>query len=101
MAVYASDYDEVIAIGTSAAKLSPATDVDRYAAAALGALCGGPLRRLRRWRGTGHERLDLADRLHDPMCLISAAATVARHGLAADGLRYADRSVEIVASRGW
>ena len=100
MAVYASDYDEVIAIGTSAAKLSPATDVDRYAAAALGAYAADLSGDFALGAELATKALDLADRLHDPMCLISAAATVARHGLAADGLRYADRSVEIAREQG-
>ena len=47
------------------------------------------------WRRAAAAALELADRIHDPMCLISAAATVARQGLAADGLPYADRAVEI------
>ena len=87
MAVYASDYDEVIAIGTSAAELSPATDVDRYAAAALGAYAADLSGDFALGAELATKALHLADRLNDPMCLISAAATVARHGLAADGLR--------------
>ena len=37
MAVYAGDYEEMIAIGSSAADHSPRADIDRYTAAALGA----------------------------------------------------------------
>jgi DNA-binding CsgD family transcriptional regulator len=95
MAVYAGDYEAMIAIGASSAKLSPATDMDRYIAAALGAYAADLSGEHDRGAVLSAEALEIAERLDDPMCLISASHTVARQGLAAHGLQYADRAVEL------
>ena len=45
------------------------------------------------------EALELAERLDDPMCLISAAHTAVRQRTAAESLSFATRAVEIVRER--
>ena len=45
------------------------------------------------------QAIELAERLDDPACLIWAALTAAREGIAADGLPYATRAVEIARER--
>ena len=99
MAVYAGDYEEVIAIGTDAEALSSAGDVDRYIAAAVRAYAADLAGDHTRGSVLAAEALDVATRLDDPMCLISAAATAARQRVAADSLPFANRAVEIARER--
>ena len=99
MAVYAGDYEEMVAIGSSAADHSPRTDIDRYIAAALGAYAADLSGDQARGAELADVALELAMRLDDPMCLISAAHTAARRNAAADGLPYATRAVELARER--
>ena len=99
MAVYAGDYEEMIAIGLSAADHPPRADIDRYTAAALGAYAADLSGDQARGAELADEALELAWRLDDPMCLISAAHTAARRSAAADGLPYATRAVELARER--
>ena len=99
MAVYAGDYEEMVAIGSSAAGHSPRTEVDRYIAAALGAYAADLSGDQARGAELSDVALELAMRLDDPMCLISAAHTAARRNAAADGLPYATRAVELARER--
>ena len=43
--------------------------------------------------------MEIAERLDDPNCLLTAAITAARHGIAADGLAIVNRAVEVVRER--
>jgi DNA-binding CsgD family transcriptional regulator len=99
MAIYAGDYEEVIAIGARAAKLPRTTDVDRYIAVAVTAYAADLSGDQARGAVLAAEAVELAERLDDPMCLISAAATAGRQSVVADGLRYASRAVDIVRER--
>ena len=92
MAVYAGDYEQVVAIGQDATRLSPASAADRYIKAALGAYAADLSGHQERGAALAAEALEIADLLDDPMCLISAAHTAARQHGAADGLPYAARA---------
>ena len=99
MAVYAGDYEQVVAIGQDATRLSPASAADRYIKAALGAYAADLSGHQERGAALAAEALEIADLLDDPMCLISAAHTAARQHGAADGLPYAARATEIARRR--
>lgn len=99
MATYGGDYDTTVALGRQAATLAATTDRDRFNSAAVVALgvemsgdyaCGAAL---------SAQAIDLAERLDDPACLVWAALTAAREGIASDGLPYATRAVEIARER--
>ena len=99
MAIYAGDYEEVIAIAARAAELPRATDADRYIAAAVTAYAADLSGDQAQGAVLAAEAVELAERLDDPMCLISAAATAGRQSVVADGLPHATRAVEIVRER--
>ena len=99
MATYAGDYDRTVALGRRAAKLPPTTDRDRFNSAAVVALGAEVSGDYARGAVLSVQAIELAERLDDPACLIWAALTAAREGIAADGLPYATRAVEIARER--
>jgi DNA-binding CsgD family transcriptional regulator len=99
MAIYAGDYEQVIAIGEDAAEVSPKSDVDCYIKAAVRAYAADLSADQERGAALAAEAIELAELIDDPMCLISAAATAARQRMAADGLRYATRAAAIARER--
>lgn len=99
MAVYAGDYEEVIAIGARADELPQGGDIDRYIVAAIAASAADMSGDHARGAALADLALELAESLDDPMCLISAAATATRQRVAADGLSFARRAVDIARER--
>jgi DNA-binding CsgD family transcriptional regulator len=99
MAYYAADYDTAVALGRRAAGLVPTTDRDRFNAAAVVALGVEVSGDYARGAVLSERAIELAERLDDPACLIWAALTASREGIAADGLPYATRAVEIARDR--
>ena len=99
MAVYAGDYDDMIAIGSSAARFATYSDVDRYIAAAVRAYAADLAGDHAGGAALAGQALGVAKRLEDPMCLISAATTATRGSGAGDGLAFANRAVEIARGR--
>jgi DNA-binding CsgD family transcriptional regulator len=99
MAVYAGDYEEVIAIAARADQLPRGGDMDRYIVAAITASAADMSGDHARGAALADLALELAEGLDDPMCLISAAATAARQRVAAEGLTFARRAVDIARER--
>jgi DNA-binding CsgD family transcriptional regulator len=99
MATYAGNYETAVALGRRAATLTPATDRDRFNSAAVAALGVEMSGDYARGAALSEQAIALAERLDDPSSLIWAALTAAREGIAADGLPYATRAVEIARSR--
>ncbi len=99
MAVYAGDYDEMIAIGSSAEAFAPTSDADRYIAAAVRAYAADLAGDHAGGTVLATTALEVAQRLDDPMCLISAATTATRRSGAGDGLAFANRAVETARGR--
>jgi hypothetical protein len=99
MATYAGNYETAVALGRRAATLTPASDRDRFNSAAIVALGVEMSGDYARGAALSEQAIALAERLDDPSSLIWAALTAAREGIAADGLPYATRAVEIARSR--
>jgi DNA-binding CsgD family transcriptional regulator len=99
MATYAGDNDTAVALGRRAARLAPTSDRDRFNAAAVAALGVEMSGDYARGAALSVKAIELAEHLDDPQCLIWAALTAAREGIAADGLPYATRAVEIARGR--
>ena len=99
MAIYAGDYDDVVALGARVAELPRTTDTDRFTVAAVTAYAADVTGDYTRGAELSVEAMELADRLDDPICLTWAAHTAARHGIAGDGLPYASRAVDVARER--
>lgn len=99
MAYYAGDYETAVALAGRAAGLTPSTDRDRFNSAAVAALGVEMSGDYVRGEELSLEAIELAERLADPACLIWAALTASREGIAADGLPYATRAVAIARER--
>ena len=99
IAGYAGDYDAAVRLGTRAAELPPTSELDRYQLAAIGAYVSSLTGDHARAGAHAAEAARLAERLDDPGCLLSAAATASRHGIATNALAIVDRAVELVRER--
>ncbi len=99
MAGYAGDYDAAIRLGARAEELSPATELARFRVAAIGAYASSLSGDHARAAAHAADAVEIAERLDDPSCLLTAAITAARHGIAADGLAIVTRVVEVVRER--
>ncbi|HTT29730.1 MAG TPA: AAA family ATPase [Solirubrobacteraceae bacterium] len=99
MATYVADYDTAVALGRRAATLTPASDVDRFNSAVVAALGVEMSGDYARGAELSAQAIEIAERLDDPVCLMWAALTAAREGIAADGLPYATRAVELARER--
>jgi DNA-binding CsgD family transcriptional regulator len=99
-ACYAEDRDQLAELTRRAAQVRPATETDRFIAAAL--LAWGSEFSGDNARGAllAAEAIERAERLDDPSCLIWAAVTADREGSSGDGLRYASRAVALARDRG-
>ena len=98
-AAYAGNYDTAVALGRQAAELTPTTDRDRFNSATVAALALEVSGDYAAGAELSRQAIELAEHLDDPACLIWAALTAAREGIAADGLPYATRAVEIARGR--
>src|SRR5262249_41451311 len=98
-AVYAADFDRAADLCRRAAGLPAAGDRDQFIVDAFGAaaaeLDGDHAGAVAR----SVAAIELAERLDDPRCLITAAITAGRVGIWGDGLRHADRAVTIARER--
>ena len=99
MAGFAGDHDSVIRFGDRAAELPCDTDRDRYFVAAIGAYASSLSGDHVCAAASAARAVEIAERLDDPNCLLTAAITAARHGIAADGLAIVNRAVEVVRER--
>jgi DNA-binding CsgD family transcriptional regulator len=99
-ATYAEDYDQLVDLSRHAAEVQPATDTDRFLAAALltwgSELSGDHARGAR----LAAEAIECAERLDDPRCLMWATAIADREGSWGDGLPYGNRAVALARERG-
>ena len=100
MAIYGSDYEQVIALGDRAAELPCATDADRFNRAALAAYGADVSGDHARAGVLSNEAIEIAERLDDPTCLIWAAHTAGRMTIPGDGLGHASRAVDLARERG-
>jgi DNA-binding CsgD family transcriptional regulator len=99
-ASHAEAHDQLVELTRRAAEAEPATETDRFIAAALmawGSELSGDYA-----RGALHaaEAIKRAERLDDPRCLIVAAVTADREGSWGDGLPHANRAVALARERG-
>jgi DNA-binding CsgD family transcriptional regulator len=99
-ATYAEAHDQLAELARRAALVEPATETDRFLAAALktwGSELSGD-----HARGAllAAEAIERAQRLDDPRCLILAAVTADREGTWGDGLTHANRAVAFARERG-
>jgi DNA-binding CsgD family transcriptional regulator len=99
-ASYAGDYDQLVELSRRAAEVQPATDTDRFLAAALltwGSELSGDYA-----RGAllAAEAIERAERLDDPRCLLWATAIADREGSWGDGLPHGNRAVAFARERG-
>jgi DNA-binding CsgD family transcriptional regulator/tetratricopeptide (TPR) repeat protein len=99
-ATYAEAHDQLAELARRAAEVEPATETDRFLAAALktwGSELSGDHARAALLAAEAIER---AARLDDPRCLILAAVTADREGSWGDGLPHANRAVALARERG-
>jgi DNA-binding CsgD family transcriptional regulator len=99
-ACYAEDHDQLAELTRRAAEVRPATETDRFIAAAL--LAWGSELSGDNARGAllAAEAIERAKRLDDPSCLMWAAVTADREGSSGDGLPYASRAVALARDGG-
>ena len=100
MAIYGSDYEQVIALGARAAELPCATNSDRFNRAALAAYGADVSGDHARAAVLSNEAIELAERLDNPTPLAWAAHAAGRIGIPGDGLAHASRSVDLARERG-
>jgi DNA-binding CsgD family transcriptional regulator len=99
-ATYAEAHDQLAELARRAAEVEPATETDRFLAAALktwGSELSGDHAR---GAALAAEAIERAERLDDPRCLILAAVTADREGSWGDGLPHANRAVAVARERG-
>ena len=99
MAGYAGLYEAAIAFGQHAATLPTATERDRYLASAIGAYASSLTGDHAQGAAHAAEAVQIAERINDATCLLGAAITAGRHGIAADSLAMVTRVVDIVRRR--
>jgi DNA-binding CsgD family transcriptional regulator len=96
----AGNHDQLVEITRRAAQVEPATETDRFIAAALmtwGSELSGDYARGALLAADAIER---AERLDDPRCLLWATVTADREGTWGDGLPHANRAVALARERG-
>jgi DNA-binding CsgD family transcriptional regulator len=99
-AMFAGDVDQMIELGERAGKFAPVTDIDRFVVASLTGLAAELSGDYARGARLFTEAVEIAERLDDPQCLISAALSAGREGIWGDGLRHANRAVRVARERG-
>src|SRR5262245_18616813 len=99
IAVYAADFERAAELCRRVAGLPATDDRDRFIAAHFGAaaaeLDGDHARAI----ALSVAAIELAERLDDPRCLITASISAGRVGIWGDGLRHASRAVTIARER--
>jgi DNA-binding CsgD family transcriptional regulator len=99
-ATYAGAHDQLAELARRAAEVEPATETDRFLAAALTTWGSELSGEHARGALAAAEAIERAQRLDDPRCLILAAVTADREGSWGDGLADANRAVAIARERG-
>ena len=100
-ASYAEEaHNQLAELARRAAQVEPATERDRFIAAALMAWGSELSGRYARGAVLAAEAIERAERLDDPRCLILAAVTAEREGSWGDGLAHANRAVALARERG-
>ena len=100
MAIYGSDYEQVIALGVRAAELSCATEADHFNRAAVVAYGADVSGDHARAAVLSKKAIELAERLDNPTQLAWAAHAAGRTGIPGDGLAHANRAVDLARERG-
>jgi DNA-binding CsgD family transcriptional regulator len=98
-AMFAGDVEQMIELGERAGELTPVTDIDRFVVASLTGLTAELSGDYARGAELSAEAVEIAERLDDPQCLISAALTAGREGVWGDGLAHANRAVRVARER--
>jgi DNA-binding CsgD family transcriptional regulator len=98
-AQFAGDVDQMIKLGERAGEFTPVTETDRFIVASLTGLAAELSGDYARGAGLFTEAVEIAERLDDPQCLISAALTAGREGIWGDGLAHANRAVRVARER--
>jgi ATP/maltotriose-dependent transcriptional regulator MalT len=99
-ASYSEAHDQLAELARRAAEVEPASETDRFLAAALKTWGSELSRDHARGALLAAEALERAGRLDDPRCLILAAVTADREGSWGDGLAHANRAVAFARERG-
>jgi DNA-binding CsgD family transcriptional regulator len=100
VASYAEAHDQLAELTRRAAQVEPATESDRFIAAALMAWGSELSGDYARGAQLAAEAIERAERLDHPRSLFWAAVTADREGGWGDGLPYANRAVALARERG-
>jgi len=98
-AMFAGDIDQMIDLGKRASEFTPVTDLDCFVVASLTGLSAELSGDYARGARLFTEAAEIAERLDDPQCLISAALSAGRGGIWGDGLAHANRAVRVARER--
>src|SRR5215218_8460378 len=98
-AMFAGDVDQMIELGERAGEFTPVTEIDRFVVASLTGLAAELSGDYARGARLFAEAVEIAERLDDPQCLISAALSAGREGIWGDGMRHANRAVRVARER--
>jgi DNA-binding CsgD family transcriptional regulator len=99
-AAYTGDHDRLVELARRTAQVEPATESDRFIAAAIMAWGSELSGDYARGALLAAEAIERAERLDDPRGLIWATLTVDREGTWGDGLPHASRAVALARQRG-
>jgi DNA-binding CsgD family transcriptional regulator len=98
-AVWVGDVGQMIELGERADEFAPVTEIDRFIVASLTGLAAQLSGDSARGSRLLTEAVELAERVDDPQCLISAALAAGREGIWGDGLALANRAVRVARER--